>query len=352
MTETRPPQPHDAGMRLREVAFGAVSAAAVRAALRLEIADALDDEPQTAEELAAHLAVEPSALRRLLRALVANGIFAEEPDGRFAHNDTSRLLRADAPRSMRYVSLWATEPWTWQAWPKLEDAVRHGGSVFPDLHGKGFFDYLHEDAPESAETFNRAMTQSSRQSAEDVAAVLDLSEARTVVDVGGGQGLLVATLLERHPHLRGALLDLPAVVDRADPRLRPGGALADRVTLVPGDCREAVPVRADVYVVKNILEWDDDSTRRTLANIVAAAEPDARVVVIENLVDDTGSLKFTTAMDLLLLLNVGGAKHTEVSLLSAMRRAGLEVGEVRAVNSTLHMFDSVVPAIAAHSNAP
>ncbi|MGW0661167.1 ArsR family transcriptional regulator [Streptodolium elevatio] len=352
MTETRPPQPHDAGMRLREVAFGAVSAAAVRAALRLEIADALDDEPQTAEELAAHLAVEPSALRRLLRALVANGIFVEEPDGRFAHNDTSRLLRADAPRSMRYVSLWATEPWTWQAWPKLEDAVRHGGSVFPDLHGKGFFDYLHEDAPESAETFNRAMTQSSRQSAEDVAAVLDLSEARTVVDVGGGQGLLVATLLERHPHLRGALLDLPAVVDRADPRLRPGGALADRVTLVPGDCREAVPVRADVYVVKNILEWDDDSTRRTLANIVAAAEPDARVVVIENLVDDTGSLKFTTAMDLLLLLNVGGAKHTEVSLLSAMRRAGLEVGEVRAVNSTLHMFDSVVPAIAAHSNAP
>ncbi|WTW98627.1 methyltransferase [Streptomycetaceae bacterium NBC_01309] len=351
MTDTKATQPHDAGMRLREVAFGAVSAAAVRAALRLELADALDDDPQTAEELASRLAVEPSALRRLLRALVANGIFTEEPDGRFAHNDSSRLLRADAPRSMRYVSLWATEPWTWQAWPKLEDAVRHGGSVFPDLHGKGFFDYLHEDAPESAETFNRAMTQSSRQSAEDVAAVLDLSAARTVVDVGGGQGLLVATLLERHPHLRGALLDLPAVVARADARLQPGGALADRVTLVPGDCRDSVPVRADVYVVKNILEWDDDSTRRTLANIVEAAEPDARVVVIENLVDDTGSLKFTTAMDLLLLLNVGGAKHTEASMLSAMRRAGLEVGDVRAVNSTLHMFDSVVPAVAAQSSA-
>lgn len=342
---TKAAETRDAGMRLRELAFGAVTAAAVRAALRLDVADHLGESPQSAQDLAGSLHVDAVALRRLMRALASHGIFVEDADGRFSHNDASLLLRADAPRSMRDVSLWATEPWTWQVWPRLDDAVRHGGSVFPALHGKDFFDYLHEDAPESAAAFNRAMTQSSRQSAEDVAAVLDLSGVRTVADIGGGQGLLVATLLERHPNLHATLLDLPAVVADADARLRPGGALADRATLVPGDCREVVAVRADVYIVKNILEWDAESTRRTLANIVAAAEPGARVVVIENLVDETASLKFTTAMDLLLLLNVGGAKHTAASLVAAMTGAGLVVGEEQAVGPSLHMFDSVVPSV-------
>ncbi|NUU21463.1 MAG: methyltransferase [Streptomycetaceae bacterium] len=330
-------------MRLRELAFAAVAAAVVRAALRLGIPDALGETPESAEDLAARVGADPAALRRLMRALVAHGVFVEDDGGRFAHSDTSRLLRDGAQQSMRDVSLWATEPWTWEAWPRLDDAVRRGGSVFPDLHGKDFFAYLHEDAPESAATFNRAMTQSSRQSAHDVAELLKLDGAASVADIGGGQGLLLATLLERHPGLRGSLLDLPAVVEAADARLRPGGSLAARATLVAGDCRDRIPVDADVYIVKNLLEWDDDSTRRTLDNIVAAARPGARVVVIENLVDATASPKFSTAMDLLLLLNVGGAKHTRDSVRAAMDRAGLVPGEVRAINPVLHMFDGLVP---------
>jgi hypothetical protein len=98
-----------------------------------------------------------------------------------------------------------------------------------------------------------------------------------------------------------------------------------------------------VYIVKNILEWDDDSTRRTLRNIVGAARPGARVVVIENLVDDTPSMRFTTAMDLLLLLNVGGAKHTERSMAERLTEAGLVIGSVRPVNPYLHAFECTVP---------
>jgi C-methyltransferase len=113
---------------------------------------------------------------------------------------------------------------------------------------------------------------------------------------------------------------------------------------VPGDCREEIPVQADVYIIKNILEWDDDSTRRTLQNVVKAARPGARVVIIENIVDDSPSMKFTTAMDLLLLLNVGGAKHTKASLVSRMAEAGLEVGDIMPVNPYLHAFECTVPA--------
>ncbi|MFD7916559.1 methyltransferase [Streptomyces sp. NPDC059752] len=334
------PQP---AMRLRELVFGAACAAAVRAAARLAVADALGEEPATAAELATTVGSEPLPLQRLLRALSCYGIFAETEDGQFVHTEMSRLLREDDPHSLRYIALWCTEPWTWQAWPRLDDAVRSGDSVFQELYGKGFFDYLHQDAHESAHVFNRAMTTSSMQSALDVAELLDLTGISVVADIGGGQGHVLASLLEKHPTVRGVLLDLPGVAAKADPRLREDGPLAARADIVPGDCREAIPVDADMYIIKNILEWDDDSTRRTLSNVVEAARPGSRVVIIENLVDDTPSMKFTTAMDLLLLLNVGGAKHTKASLTARMEDAGLVIGEIRPVNAYLHAFECTVP---------
>ncbi|MGC4987538.1 MULTISPECIES: methyltransferase [unclassified Streptomyces] len=330
-------------MQLRELVFGAARAAAVRAAARLGVADALDDTPMSAEDLAAAVKTQPGTLRRLLRALSCQGVFAERPDGTFEHTQMSRLLREDDPDSLRYIALWCTEPWTWNVWPKLDEAVRSGRNVFEEVYDKEFFEYLNEDAPESAHVFNRAMTTSSSQSAQDVAKLLDLRGVKSVADIGGGQGHVVASLLEKHPGMHGTLLDLPGVVENADPRLRSGGALSDRVRIVAGDCREGIPVQADVYIIKNILEWDDESTRRALANVRAAARPGARVVVIENLVDDTPSMRFTTAMDLLLLLNVGGAKHTRQSMVDRLTAAGLIIGEIRPVNPYLHAFECTVP---------
>jgi len=326
-------------MRLRELVFGAACAAALRAAARLGVADALGDSPMTVQDLAAAVKTEPKPLLRLLRALSCYGVFAEQPDGTVAHTDLSRLLREDDPHSLRAIALWCTEPWTWDAWPKLDEAVRSGRNVVQDLYGKEFFHYLNEDAPESADVFNRAMTTSSVQSARDVAELLDLSGSTSVADIGGGQGHVVASLLEKYPSMHGTLLDLPRVVENADARLRPGGSLADRVDIVGGDCREAVPVRADVYVIKNILEWDDESTARTLRNVREAGGPGTRVVVIENLVDDTPSMRFSTAMDLLLLLNVGGAKHTTDSMVSRLTAAGLVIDDISPVNPYLHAFD-------------
>lgn len=333
------PQP---AMRLREIVFGAARSAAVRAAARLRVADALGETPATAEELAAAVKTEPGPLRRLLRALACYGVFTENADGTFAHTDMSRLLREDAPNSLRDISLWCTEPWTWEVWPRLEDAVRTGGNVFEDVFGKEFFDYLHQDAHESAQVFNRAMTTSSTQSALDVAALLDLTGVSVVADIGGGQGHVLASLLDKYPSVSGTLMDLPGVVARADERLRDGGSLAGRASIVAGDCREGIPVAADLYIIKNILEWDDDSTRRALRAVIAAARPGARIVVIENLVDDTPSMRFTTAMDLLLLLNVGGAKHTRQSLVDRLTDAGLSIGGIRPVNPYLHAFECVI----------
>jgi len=336
--QTAPPP----SMRLRELVFGAACAAALRASARLGIADALGDSPMSVADLAAAVKTEPRPLRRLLRALSCYGVFAERPDGTFAHTDMSRLLREDDPHSLRNITLWCTEPWTWDAWPKLDEAVRTDHNVVEDLYGKEFFTYLNEDAPESATVFNRAMTTSSEQSARDVAAHLDLSGSTSVADIGGGQGHVVASLLDKYPSMHGSLLDLPRVIDNALPRLRDGD-LAHRARIVPGDVRALVPVKSDVYIIKNVLEWDAESTARTLRNVIEAGGPGSRIVVIENLVDDTPSMRFSTAMDLLLLLNVGGAKHTTESMVGRLTEAGLVIDDIRPVNPYLHAFDCHVP---------
>ncbi|MGW4644203.1 methyltransferase [Sphaerisporangium sp. NPDC004334] len=330
-------------MLMRELALSAGYAGILRAAAELRLADALGEAPATVTELALEVDADPEALARLLRALAVHGVFAEDGQGRYTHTEMSRLLRADAPRSMLYMVLWATEPWTWALWGRLAEAVRRGGEVFGEVYGKDFFTHLHEDAPDSAQVFDRAMTQSSVMSARMVAEMLDLDGAGVVADIAGGQGYLLATLLERHPTLRGVLFDLPKVLLNPDPRLAEGGTLAGRARLVPGDCRESVTPGADVYVLKNILEWEDESTLRALRNVRAAARPGAKVVVIENLVDGSPEMKFATAMDLLLLLNVGGRRHTKDGLVGLIGQAGLEVTGLRRVGPYLHMIESTVP---------
>lgn len=333
-------EPHVLG--LLERALSASCAASLRAAVKLGLADALGTTPATAPDLAAAVGADPDALRRLLRSLTGHDVFAEETDGRFVHTEVSLLLRTDAPDSLGHLVLWMTEPWTWELWGRLDESVRTGKDVFADLYGGEFFDHLHAAWPESAAVFDRAMTQASKQSATAVAGALPLSGARTVADVGGGQGFLLASVLEHHPGLRGILFDRPDVVANADARLREGGPLADRVRLQAGDCREEIPAGADAYVFKNILGMNDEDAAVVLDNVVKTARDGARVIIVENFVDDGPGQRFSTGMDLRMLLTVGGRKHTRQGLLGLVERAGLTVRDVRPVNSYQHMIEAVV----------
>ncbi|MEV0001605.1 methyltransferase [Micromonospora sp. NPDC050980] len=328
--------------RLKELALGLAYAAMLHAATRLGLADALDDEPATVAELAAAVRADPPTLARLLRGLTLEGVFAATDDGRYTHTDLSRLLRSDSPTPMSDMVLWAGAAWAWDAWPRLTDAVRTGEPVVPGLYGKDFFTYLREDGGADAAVFNRAMTQSSGQTSRAVAEALDVTGAKTLVDVGGGQGHLLRTLLEKHPHLHGLLFDLPAVVADADPELRAGGSLAPRTTVVSGDCLDGVAVEADIYVVKQVLKWDFDSSVRVLEHIRAAARPGARVVVVQNLIDDTPEPRYAAAMDLLLLLNVGGREHTLDEFRHLFDRAGLRFTGVTPTRTSLRLIEATV----------
>ncbi|MEV0247544.1 methyltransferase [Nocardia sp. NPDC050712] len=328
--------------RLKEVAWGLVSTAALVAAVDLGIAGALESGPRSAAVLAKELDADPVALAQLLNALATHGVFEQDPDGAYRNNSLSRLLREDDPNSLTYLVRWIGHPIFWRLWPHLLGAVREGKAQSAAVLGGEFFDYIHTREPEAVSVFTAAMTQASAHTASAVVEALGLTGTETVADIGGGQGRLLRTVLETHPRVRGYLLDLEGVVSQALPELRAGGALAERATVLAGDCREDIPIRADVYVLKNILEWDDASTLRTLENVRRNAGPGARVLVVETLTDHTPEPAVTSALDLLLLLNVGGRKHDSRHVADLFERAGITFDGVRQTGTFLALAAGTV----------
>jgi C-methyltransferase len=328
---------------VRELSLAAAGSAALRAAVRCGLAERIDREPVPLATLAQDLSLDPDVLERLLRALRQYGIFDETEQGH-VHTPASRLLRGSEPGSLRYWVQWVTEPWTWDLWPHLEQAVRSGKGGFEERHGTDFFTHLHREWPESTEIFNRSQTELSRLASDAVADRLDLTGVRSLADVGGGRGFTLCTLLERNPDLHGTLVDLPAAVAEPDPRLAPGGTLAGRSQVLAGDCLREIPVEADVYMFKSILEWDDDLTVTALRNAARAGRPDSRIVVITNLVDGSPEIRYATGIDLLFLLNTNGRRHTRAGVTALVERAGLRVESVGPINSHLHAVEASVPA--------
>jgi hypothetical protein len=205
----------------------------LRVVAKLGIADLLVDGPKTCDELARLSATHATSLYRGLRALAGAGVFSKESGGRFALNAAAEFLRSDVPGSVRGYAIMQGEDWVWNAWGQALHAVRTGEPAFNHVYDMDLFAYL-EGHAEAAATFNAGMT--GRAASADVAAAeaYDFSGMHTIVDVGGGHGLLLSAILQAAPEARGVLLDLPSVAAGAHQRLLAAG-LADRSEVVGGD---------------------------------------------------------------------------------------------------------------------
>jgi C-methyltransferase len=336
----------NAASHVKELIMGMCNSAMMMTVTKFGLADQIDDEPVSLTDLAAAVGADADALGRLLRALEVRGVFQEVGADYFTHTDLSRLLREDHPKSLHWLARWESEPWTWLAWSRLDQVVRTGQPAFPGQDGKEFFTYLAEDAPESQAIFNRAMSQTSEYTSNVIADVVDLSGATQIVDIGGGRGHLLCTLMRRNPHVRGVLYDLPAAVDQADAALQPGGELAGRATLRSGNALESVPGGCDVYIMKNLLEmWDDETIVHVLSNVAIAAPAGARVLIIQSLIDTVSSaeMQVMTATDLMLMINIGGRRHRRHLMEGLIARSGLTLSAIQPTHSSLSVICARVP---------
>ena len=321
---------------LLRIGFGFAAAQSLSVAAELGIADLLAAGPQTVEALAAATGTEPSALRRLMRLLAAEGIFAEEASGTFGQTPLSDALRADASGSPRdFLRMIGREPFL--AWGRLFDAVRTGRPSFELVFGEPRFDWLAQN-PEAAALFQAAMVALGGDVVEPVATGYEFGELGVVVDVGGGHGRLLSAILARHPSVEGILFDLPAGVAAAEDGL--GGPLP-RCKLVAGDFFELVPEGADAYLMKKVLhDWSDDDAVRILVNCRRAMAPGGRVLVAETLVPSGNAPDPIKVMDVNMLVVTGGRERTADEFAGLFARAGLAAGRVVPTGSRICILEA------------
>jgi hypothetical protein len=225
-------------------------------AAKLGVPDVLAAGPQTPEAIAVAVGARAPELRRVLRALVAAGIFTELQDGRFELDDAGDALLADAPGRLRDITINFGEE-MYRCFGELLHTVRTGQTAFEHIYGQQLFDYYAEH-PEAEASGSARMLARSLPVARELAATDLLSGVGTVVDVGGGPGTVIAELLKHDPRLSAVLLERPSVLGIAHHHLSRNG-MADRCRLTEGDFFESVPPGGDVYLLKSVLhDWNDE----------------------------------------------------------------------------------------------
>lgn len=325
---------------LRRLVDGYQVSQAIHVAAILGIADLLAGGPLSVDQLAASTESHPDALYRLLRALAAVGVFREEPGRRFASTPLGDSLRANAPRSVAPWAAFAMIPPQWQAWGALLHSVRTGENAFRHIHGEDVWAYRARHA-EAGAAFDRAMTGITRLGVEAVLAAYDFSRFKTIVDVAGGHGSLLAAILAQHTDARGVLFDQPHVVAGAAELLQAAG-VAGRCRVVGGSFFDSLPEGGDAYLLKQIIhDWENPEATAILRTCRRAIGPDARLLVIERGIGAPNEQAAAKLMDLQMLVSAGGRERTRDEYAALFDAAGFRLAGVTPTAGGLTVTEAV-----------
>lgn len=331
------PSPRDNLLRMTN-AYEASQA--IHMAATLGIADLLEDGPRSTEELAKATGTHAPTLYRILRALASVGVFAEEPDGRFGLTPPAEYLRSGVPESVRAWAMLIGQPSFWTSWGHLLAVARNGEPAFPDLYGMTVWEYLAAH-PEESTIFGVAMTALSAGVVEAVVQSYDFSGIGVLVDIGGGEGGLLAAILEANSALRGVLFDLPHVVAGAKDRLDRAG-VADRCEVVGGSFFDTVPEGADAYLLKSVIhDWDDAEAVEILRKCRAAMADTGRLLVVERVIRPGNEPDRAKFSDLYMLVALGGRERTAEEFGRLYAEAGFRLTDVIPTGSSFYIIESV-----------
>ena len=326
--------------RLLELTIGGWFTQAIYVAAELGIADLLIQGPRTAEELAEEADAHSGALYRVLRALASVGIFSEDEDSRFSLTPIAENLRSNVPNSLRSFAI-MTGAEFYQSWGNLLYSAKTGKEGYDKTYGKPFFQHMTEH-PDRHAIYDKAMMIHGIAETEPMLDAYDFSAFETVMDVGGGNGMMLAAILNRHPTVSGILFDLPAVADRAKATFSDPD-LSDRCPIVGGDFFISVP-SADVYVLRHIIhDWNDNNAISILSNCRKAMNPDGRILLVETVIPPFNEPCFGKWLDLMMLI-VGGQERTEDQYRQLFLRAGLKLNRIIPTAHEISIIEAV-PAV-------
>lgn len=335
-TGTLPPH-----VQLVQMAMGHWVSRILHVAAELGLADQLASGPRSAAELAGPTGTHAPSLHRFLRTLGNLGVVTEREGGRFALTPLGEALRTGAPGAARPTILTiASEPFT-RGMGELLYSVRTGRTGFDQAFGMPFFDFLAKD-PEAASRFSETMIGIHGQEPAAVAAAYDFSGLGTIVDVGGASGHMLATILERHPALKGVLYDLPHVVTDA-PALLAARGVDGRVTIEGGSFFERVPAGGDAYVLSHIIhDWDEEKCLTILGHVKRAMNPGGRLLIVEMVLPEGDVPHPGKMFDMVMLVIPGGQERTAPEYGALLAKAGFRLNRVVPTESAVSVVEAVV----------
>jgi O-methyltransferase domain len=296
--------------------------------VQLGIPDLLKNGAKSAEDLARATNSHSQALYRALRLLASEGVFVEESERKFRLTPLSETLLSDAPVSLRVSALFEVSDISQLTWANVAHSVKTGQPAFTHVFGAPMFEYLkqHSDA---AALFDAFMAEMTAAAAKSIAEAYDFAGIATVVDVGGGHGAFLASILAARPDMHGIVFDLPHVISGASATLHRAG-VADRCETIAGSFFDAVPIGADAYVLKSVLhDWSDEQCLKILKNCHGAMPPDGRLLVIELDLPPGNQQHFGKYVDMNIMLQTeGGYQRSEVEHRSLFAASGFRLSRV------------------------
>jgi hypothetical protein len=316
-----------ASAQLLPMIFGYMTSQAISVAAKLGVADLLAKGAKTADQLAQTIGVKPRPLYRLLRALASVGVFAQDEAGRFSLTPLAEPLRSDAPDSLRALAIFFGADWHWRVWSELCYSVETGQPGFEHIYNKAYFDYLAEN-PEPARVFNDAMTSFSGSVSAAVIDAYDFTGITKLVDVGGGHGLFLSSILQKYPQMKGVLFEAPFVAEGAGDAIKERG-LTGRCEVVGGDFFASAPAGGDAYIMKHIVhDWDDEHALTILQNCHRAMTENGKLLVVEMLIPESNAPSLGKFLDLEMLLFLHSYERTEAEYGALFERAGFRLTRI------------------------
>ena len=336
-TPTATPDP---AQHVLQLATGYVVSTALHLATKVGVADRLAAGPQYTRDLAAATATNEDALYRVLRLLASLGIFDEIETRRFALTPAGDLLRKDAPRSIHDLVLFIADPLHLRVYADAIESLRTGTPAVETTLGMPVFEYFAAH-PDYSTIFNNAMTTLSAAIIPAALEVYDFSGINVLVDVAGGHGQVLTSILRKYPTMRGILMDRDHVIAGAQSHIDAAG-VGDRCQTAAGDFFKAVPPGGDAYIMKHIIhDWDDDRAVRILQSIhTAMGSSRGKVILLEGVLAPGNEPGLGKIMDIEMLLFPGGRERSAEEFRTLFDRGGFEMTTIMPTKSPVCVIEA------------
>lgn len=318
-----------------------IASACLNTAVRLKIPDLIGGDTKNVDELALESGTDPDYLYRILRVLEVSRIMTRTAARSYRLTEAGHLLRHGVPGSMADCIEWIADPLHLSLYSELKASVEEGKTTFDQVYCEPFFQWLSKPENQNeAAVFNNAMTSISEMCIPAFLEMYDFSEFSKIVDVGGGHGALLRSILHANPAAQGVVAEMDAVVP-ATKRAIAEDRLANRCEAIECNFFESVPAGGDCYVMKHIVhDWANGAALQLLRNIRKVISPNGKLLLAEAVLDDSADPHPGKLLDIEMMAFVGGKERTRTEFQQLLQSAGFALERVIYTKSPLCLLEA------------